>query len=159
MFDYYRNMAKEININSQVKIKILLFLFRVAQLRARGKILSFVLLPAHAFYYLYSNFLLGIELPVGVNAEMPLTIWHGTGIVVNPKTKIRANVTLRNGVVIGNDGVLEDCPTLDEGSNIGANAVIVGGVYIGKHVKIGPCSFVNFDVDSYKKVINCTIVK
>ncbi|MDH5914606.1 hypothetical protein L8R80_17610 [Vibrio splendidus] len=159
MNKYCRDVIKESKKNPQLKVKLLLILFRWSQLRKKNKLLSVIFVPIHLIYYIYSNFFLGIELPVGVKVDMPLTIWHGTGIVVNPRARIKANVTLRNGVVIGNDGLSDECPVIDSECSIGANAVIVGGVSIGKYTKIGPCSFVNFDVDSYKKVINCTITK
>lgn len=89
----------------------------------------------------------------------PLIIWHGSGIVVNPLTEIGRNVTLRNGVVIGNDGRNEGAPVIEEGAMFGANAVAIGPILIGKNAKIGPCAFVNFDVKEEEVVISTTLKK
>jgi putative colanic acid biosynthesis acetyltransferase WcaB len=155
----FSNVFEEIKLNKQIKIKFLLLLFRISSYRYKSKVLFIALIPFHVIYYIYSHFLLGVEIPASTKIGLPLVIWHGVGIVINSNSIIGKYITLRSGVVIGNDGSTDLCPTIEDGCFFGANAVVVGDVVISKNSKLGPCTFVNFNVNEFSKVINCTIVK
>lgn len=152
-------MLNELSLNPQYKIKLLLILFRLSQLRRKNIFFTVIFLPIHLLYWIYSQFLCSIELPIDVRVESPVIIWHGAGMVINPSVVIEKNVVLRNGVVIGNDGINKGVPTIKEGVHVGANAVIVGNVTIGRFAKISPNAFVNFNLPEYGKVIARSIVK
>lgn len=151
--------VKEIRLNQQFKIKLLLLLYRISSYRYKSKILSIIFLPIHVIYYIYSNFILGVEIPASTKIGAPLTIWHGVGIVINSNSILGSNITLRSGVVIGNDGSSDISPTIEDGCSLGANAVVVGDVVISKNSKVAPCTFVNFNMNESSKVISCSIVK
>jgi len=153
------NFFLEINLNKQKKIKVLIFLWRFAQYRQRNKIYSVIFFPIHTIYWFYSQILLGIELPMAVACKGPLIIWHGNGLVVNPGVEIGSNVVLRNGVTIGNNGNDQGCPVIGDDVEIGANSVLIGKIEISNNAKIGPNSFVNFDVKEGEKIISGTIKK
>lgn len=153
------DIFSEVSVNKQLKIKLLILLWRLSQLRLRNWFYSLLLFPLHLAYWVYSQILLGIELPIGVSCQGPLIIWHGTGLVLNPGVKLGSNVVLRNGVTIGNNGVNQGCPSLGDGVEVGANAAIIGCVNISNHAKIGPNAFVNFDVEEGEKIVSATLRK
>ena len=158
-YSFWNRLKDELSHNRQLKIKVFIVLFRLAQLRRVNAILNICLFPMHALYHVYSHFILNIELPINCKIEAPLIIWHGTGVVLNPNVVIGSHCIIRNGVTIGNDGKSDECPTLACNVEIGANAVIVGNIKIGENTKIGPCSFVNFDVVASAKIISTTKIK
>lgn len=154
-----REIIFEIKVNKQLKIKLLLLLFRLSKFRRKNTLLSVLLLPIHIVYHLYSQYFISLEMPIDTNVESPIIIWHGSGVVINPASSIGKWVELRNGVVIGNDGKSDKCPVICNHVSIGANAVIVGNVIINEKAKVGPCSFVNYNVESSGRVISCTVKK
>lgn len=93
--------------------------------------------PAVALYRIATEFLLGVELRPKTVIGPGLTIYHGFGLVVNDHAKIGSNVTLRNGVVIGNKLTDGPCPVIGNGVVVGANAVIIGDIHIGDQANIG----------------------
>ncbi|HHF0511888.1 MULTISPECIES: hypothetical protein [Vibrio] len=154
-----KEIALEFKVNKQIKIKFLLLLFRLSKLRRKNILFSILFFPFHFLYHFYSQYFISLEMPIDTNVESPIIIWHGSGVVINPSATIGKWVELRNGVVIGNDGVNDKCPVICNSVSIGANAVIIGDITINDRAKIGPCSFVNFNVESSEKVINCTVRK
>ena len=153
------NIISEVRRNKQYKVKVLVALWRLAQLRQRSLVFSLLFFPVHLLYWVYSQLLLGVELPVAVECQGPLIIWHGNGIVVNPAVKLGSCVVLRNGVTIGNDGYSSGCPVIGDNVEIGANSVLIGAISIARRAKIGPTSFVNFDVAEGEKIISGTLKK
>jgi serine O-acetyltransferase len=92
-----------------------------------------------------------MDLPHTLDAGPGLLIVHGWGLVVNWKAKIGSNVTLFNGVVIGQkdtiaaDGRQTRYPVVGNDVWIGAHAVVIG-VTVGDGAIIGPGSIVTKDV-------------
>lgn len=76
---------------------------------------------------------------------------HGWGIVINREATLGSNVTLFNGVVIGqkdtvsSEGRTIKYPTIGSEVWIGAHAIILG-VVIGDGAIVGPGSVVTKDV-------------
>lgn len=123
-------------------------LFRIAQWagdgdRVRDRLLG---VPVRAFYRLVVEHVYGIELPATTRVGPGLRIWHGQGLVVNAASVIGANVLLRHGVTIGNMRRHDDCPVLEDDVEVGAGAVIVGAIRIGRGSVIGPNVVVTTDV-------------
>ncbi|MDX2137836.1 MAG: serine acetyltransferase [Chloroflexota bacterium] len=87
-----------------------------------------------------------------------LRIQHGYGLVINYNTVIGRNVTLFHGVTIGakeeptDHGLEVNCPTIEDEVWIGAHAVIIGAVRVGKGSIIAPGSIVTKDVEPYTTV-------
>lgn len=90
--------------------------------------------------------LLAIELPASTEVGPGLRLRHGMGIVVNPATRIGANVMLRQHVTLGNRRTKDDCPIIEDDVEIGAGAVVIGAVTIGRGARIGPNAVVVKDV-------------
>src|SRR5690606_8711784 len=90
--------------------------------------------------------IMGIELPASTSIGPGLRLRHGVGVVVNPATVIGADVMIRQHVTLGNRRTRDDCPVIEDGVEIGAGAVIIGAIAIGRGAKIGPNAVVVKDV-------------
>ncbi len=110
------------------------------------------LLPAKVLHHL-ACWVAGIELPWRTQVGTGLALTHGRGMVVSEGARIGRNVTLFHGVTIGRqDGPGPDgerapgYPVLEDEVWVGPNAIIVGGVTIGRGSRIAGGAFVNVDV-------------
>ena len=108
-------------------------------------LLGLTLIP---FYRLFVEGLLSVGLPLSLCAEGGLVIFHGQGLVLNGRTKIGVNVTLRQNTTIGSK--LMNCdgpaPVLGDNVNVGANSVILGDILVGNGSIVGAGSVVVKDV-------------
>lgn len=112
------------------------------------------------FYKFVSEWCLGIEIPASTTIGPGLRLRHGVGVVINPHSVIGANVMLRHGVTLGNRRELDDCPTIDDGVELGAGVVVVGSVRIGQDSRIAPNVVVMDDVPPRSVVLPApTLVK
>jgi serine acetyltransferase len=102
--------------------------------------------PAVALYRIFTEFLLGIELRPKTRVGPGLTIFHGTGLVVNDHALLGAAVTLRNGVVIGHKRPGQGAPFLQDHVDVGAAALIIGAVTVGRRAQVGAGAVVVRDV-------------
>ncbi len=137
--------------NASAKGRFVVALFRVAQLAGRApRPLSLLGKPYLAFYRLFVEWILGIELPWSVRVGPNFQLGHGHGLVVHPNTTIGANCLLRQTTSIGDRGLWEDpddnAPTIGDNVNIGANVVILGPISVGSNTIIGAGSVVVKDV-------------
>lgn len=89
-----------------------------------------------------------IDIPAQVEIGKGFRIEHIGGIVINLNAKLGENITVLNGVLIGeqNRGNKKGAPIIGNYVWIGTNAIIVGAVHIGNNVLIAPGAYVNFDV-------------
>lgn len=97
-------------------------------------------------YRFATEFILGIELRPKTRVGPGLTIFHGTGLVVNDRALIGTGVVLRNGVVIGHKRPEQHAPFLRDFVDIGTTALIVGAVTIGRGASVGAGAVVVRDV-------------
>lgn len=97
-------------------------------------------------YKLITEGCMGIELPVSTAVGPGLRLRHGFATVINPASRIGANVMLRQGVTLGNRQRRDDCPVIEDDVEIGVGAVIIGAVTVGRGAKIGPNAVVFTDV-------------
>lgn len=132
-----------------------LLLFRISRaarvnssypVRLVGKLLCLV-------YLILVEWTWGIELPWATVVGPRLRIFHGTGLVVNAKSKIGADVTIRQGVCIGSRFLSDDCPHLGDRSEYGANAIVIGDISIGEDSKIGAGAVVLTDVPANRVAV------
>jgi serine acetyltransferase len=105
-------------------------------------------LPITIFYRAFSLFFLGVDIPVSTRIGKNLQIHHGYGLVIHPNAVIGDNVILRHGVTIG--AVYSDsdseAPILGDYVDVGAGAILLGGIKIGARAKIGAGAIVTRDV-------------
>lgn len=138
--------------NGNIKIQIVLILFRISQLASKNKLVFILLIPFLIFYRISVEWILGIEIPYKTRVGKGLVIYHGQALVINDESIIGENCTLRHSTTIGNkqlaDFSYSRCPTIGNNVDIGCNVCIVGSVTIGDNVKIGAGSVVVKDVPS-----------
>lgn len=130
-----------------LRIRLALVMLRLAQAtRERwGRRNPLALLAAVA-YHAYATSVAGLELPISATVGPRLTIWHGFGIVINKGSVIGADVKIRQGVTIGDDGRRPGCPVIEDGVEIGVGASVIGPIRIGRGAKIGAHALVLDDV-------------
>lgn len=92
--------------------------------------------------------LTGVEIHPGAKLGRRVTIDHGMGVVIGETAEIGNDVHMYSGVVIG--GVsrrpVKRHPTIEDGVVIGAGAVLLGPIRVGKGAKIGAGAVVREDV-------------
>lgn len=90
----------------------------------------------------------GIQIELNTKIDEGFYIGHFGNIVIGGDTIIGRNCNISQGVTIGatNRGKMKGSPIIGDEVWIGANAVLVGKINIGKNVLIAPNSFVNFNV-------------
>lgn len=133
---------------SYPKSRFVLRWFRSAQRwrTTRGPVARLMFLIVGGSYKAITEGFMGIELPVSTQVGPGLRLRHGVGIVVNPASRIGANVMLRQGVTLGNRTSAADCPVIEDDVEIGVGAVVIGAVTIGRGARIGPNAVVFRDV-------------
>lgn len=123
------------------KGRIILVLFRLANLCSKRKYMRYVGLPYLLFYRFFVEWILSVEIPWNLRVGKNLTLFHGQCLVINKLAIIGDNCTLRHGTTIGNkmnpDGSYSEAPRLGNHVDVGSNACIIGGIELGDHVKVG----------------------
>jgi serine O-acetyltransferase len=73
---------------------------------------------------------------------------HFGGVVISPNAVLGANINIAQGVTIGatSRGDRIGAPTLEDRVWVGANAILVGKITVGREALIAPGAYVNFDV-------------
>lgn len=100
------------------------------------------------------SFKFSIQIPYQAKIGRGFRIAHWGHIVVNPKSIIGEDCTIAQGVLLGNaQGKHKGAPKIGDRCQIGANAIVLGGVSVGDDVLVAPGAFVNFDVPSNSIVI------
>ncbi len=90
----------------------------------------------------------GVEIHPGAQIGRRVVIDHGMGVVIGETAKIGNDVHLYSGVVIGATAHHKGKrhPTIEDEVVIGANAVLLGPIHVGKGAKIGAGAVVRRDV-------------
>lgn len=146
------NIFCDWKVNSgRVHIQVGLLLFRIAQISRRnyGRVSA----PLSILYRAFSLFSVGFDIPVSTCVGERLRIHHGMALVVNSKSRIGNDVTLRQSTTIGSSVPGGASPVIGDGVEIGANAVIVGDVKIGDFAVIGAGSVVVSSVANGERVV------
>lgn len=105
-------------------------------------------------YFLFKIFLnhyrfrYGFDFSVRTQIGPGLYLGHFGRVTVNPKAILGSNINLSPGVTIGETyrGRKAGVPVIGDGVWIGTNAVVVGGISVGRNVLVAPNTFLNFDV-------------
>jgi len=115
---------------------------------ARVSVLRLVAWPYSVWYRLCIVWLLGVDLPLAVEAGPGLVIYHGVGLVVHEACVLGAHVILRQGCTlgVGRSRGLELVPTVGNDVDLGAGCIVLGGIHLGDGCKIGAGSVVLDDV-------------
>ncbi len=101
------------------------------------------------------RFLTGIEIHPGATIGRRLFIDHGMGIVIGETTIIGDDVTLYQGVTLGGTGKEKGKrhPTIEDKVLVATGAQVLGSITIGEGTNIGANSVVLKNVPSYSTVV------
>lgn len=142
-------LLQDWHANEQARIRIMLVLFRAAQAaRARLGRKHPIALAVASLHHIFATIVVGCELPVSVVVGPRLRIWHGFGLVINSGSVLGADVALRHGVTIGDDGRSPGSPVIEDGVEVGTGATIIGPIRVGTGARIGAHALVLRDVEA-----------
>lgn len=103
------------------------------------------------FYSLLMRLIYQCDIPPSTDISENVYFCHNTfGVVINPNAKIGG--VIQHCVTIGELDT-HDAPVIEENVYIGARAIVLGNIIIGKNSKIGAGAVVLTDVPP-----NCTVV-
>jgi serine O-acetyltransferase len=105
--------------------------------------------------YHHYRFKYGFDISPATSIGPGLYIGHFGGVVISPYAVLGRNINIAQGVTIGatSRGKHLGAPTLEDRVWVGANAIIVGKVTIGRETLIAPGAYVNFDVPAGSVVL------
>lgn len=98
------------------------------------------------------NVLIGVDFGAGMVVGTGLKLMHPVGVTMGYGARIGDDVTFASGVVLAAKyyddahGREQEFPTIEDGVVLGAHAVIVGGVTVGRNATVGANSVVLSDV-------------
>lgn len=125
------------------KEQMIVLSLRLSQAFAPIPVVGSVVRLAHRFW---TELIYGIELRPETKIGPGLRIYHGYGTVVNTGSVLGANVKLHHGVTIGARRTGGDCPVIGDNVEIGAGAIILGGISIGNGAAVGAGAVVLHDI-------------
>jgi serine O-acetyltransferase len=106
---------------------------------------------------IFSRWVTGIEIHPGATIGRGVFIDHGMGVVIGETCKIGNNVLIYHGVTLGatgnEKGKAQRHPTVCDNAVLGAGAIILGPVTIGKGAKIGAGALVIANVPHNATVV------
>lgn len=136
------------------------FTLRICQAAARSGLFIRLWLPFFKVLHKITTHHAAMDLSWQTDIGPGFALTHGWGLVVNAGTKIGKNVTLFHGVTLGQRDRISKSgervtlyPTLEDEVWVGPNAIIVGGVTIGRGSRIAGGAFVTEDVPPYSIVV------
>lgn len=136
-------------INFAVSLQRVIF-----ELRRRNMFIVFLIaLPLRLLYRVYTLFILNMDLPTSVRIGQNLKIHHGFGLVVSARVTIGNNVVLRQNTTIGVIDEISAGPILEDDVQVGANAIIIGPIKIGRGSIVGAGAVVIKDVPPFVTVV------
>ena len=134
--------------------RVIVLLFRVAQLFSRGGFFSRVFLfPGYVIYRFLVQIFVGFDVPARTNIGAGFRVFHCQGIVINPDVVMGSNCTLRHSTTIGNKGESGGVPSIGDWVDIGCHTVILGDISIADHTTIGAGSVVLSDSSSHSVMV------
>jgi serine O-acetyltransferase len=124
------------------------YLRKVAFYSTRKKSLGIFGYVYNRILYHHYRFKYGFDISPATSIGPGLYIGHFGGVVISPFAVLGANINIAQGVTIGatSRGKHLGAPTLEDRVWVGANAIIVGKITIGREALIAPGAYVNFDV-------------
>lgn len=133
-----------------LKGRLVMVLFRLARPASINKFFRIIWLPYLAFYKLFVEWFLCIELPHWTKVGKNFYLGHGQALVVNGCSVIGENCFFRHSTTLGNirreDGSYTGSPIIGNNVELGSNVCIIGEVRIGNNVRIGAGSVVVKDI-------------
>ena len=122
--------------------------FGVWRMGVQPKALRGPLSLIYRFLFRHCRNVYGIELPYTVRVGQGVVIEHQGGIVIHGGSVIGDGCIIRQGCTLGIRRIdeLTAAPVLEAGVDMGAGAVILGRIIIGRGARIGANAVVLIDV-------------
>lgn len=122
--------------------------FGVWRMGVRNRFLRAPLSVLYRAAFRYCRNVYGIEIPYTVKLGRGVVFEHQGGIVIHGAAVIGDGCIIRQNCTLGvrSMDALTDAPTLEDGVNVGAGAVILGRVKIGRGASIGANAVVLHDI-------------
>lgn len=107
------------------------------------------------FFANISRFLTQIEIHPGAKIGKGIFIDHGSGVVIGETAEVGDGCTIYQGVTLGGTSLkrTKRHPTLGENVTVGANACVIGAIYVGDNARVGSGSVVVRDVPANATVV------
>ena len=101
------------------------------------------------------RWLTGVEIHPGAEIGKNFFIDHGMGVVIGETSIIGDNVTMYHGVTLGGTSQSKGKrhPTIEDNVIIGAGALVLGPITVGKNAKVGANATVVKDVKANTTVV------
>jgi serine O-acetyltransferase len=115
-------------------------------------VLKLLVSPVYVVMYWFVRNFYGIELPRRTRVGRRFCVAHQSGIVVHPFAVIGNDCLIRQNVTIGATTTVK-APCIGDRVEIGAGAVVAGGITIGDDVRIGPNAVVMTNVPPNSAVV------
>ncbi|QEY25579.1 serine O-acetyltransferase [Neisseria zalophi] len=102
-----------------------------------------------------SSEVFGVDIHPAARFGHGLMLDHATGFVAGETAVLGNNISILHGVTLGGSGKEsgDRHPKVGDGVMIGANASILGNIYIGEYAKVGAGSVVVYDVPPHSTVV------
>lgn len=122
--------------------------FGVWRMGIRSKWLRAPLSVLYRMAFRHCRNVYGIELPYSAQVGRQVVIEHQGGIVIHGASTIGDRCIIRQNCTLGIRSLdeLDAAPVLEEGVNVGAGAVLLGRIRIGRNATIGANAVVLSDV-------------
>lgn len=124
------------------------YLRKVSYYSTKKRSLAIICYIYYRIMFNHYRFHYGFDISPTTRIGPGLYIGHFGGVVVSPDAILGSDINIAQGVTIGaaSRGPRTGAPTLEDRVWVGANAIIVGKVTIGREALIAPGAYVNFDV-------------
>lgn len=97
---------------------------------------------------------LKLELPFAAHVGVGLGLPHPHNIVINSRVSIGANCRIFHGVTLGESlHAGRACPQIEDDVTIGAGAILLGGIVVGRGTVVGAGSVITRSVPSGQIVV------
>jgi len=122
--------------------------FGVWRMGVRPKLLRAPLSLLYRYLFRYCRNVYGIELPYTVALGRGVVVEHQGGIVIHGACRIGDNCIIRQNCTLGIRRLtdLTGAPVLEDGVELGAGAVVIGRVTLGRGARVGANAVVLDDV-------------
>jgi putative colanic acid biosynthesis acetyltransferase WcaB len=149
--NFFEFVFQDWRINKgNIKGRIILLLFRIANFCAKRRIYYYIGFPYLIFYRILVEWFFSVEIPWNTRIGKNLSLFHGQALVMTNQVVIGENCTLRQSTTIGNrqlgGGGFSNSPVIGNHVDIGSNVCIIGSIIISDNVIIGSGAVVVKDV-------------
>jgi putative colanic acid biosynthesis acetyltransferase WcaB len=151
--NFFEFILQDWRVNKgNIKGRIILLLFRIANFCARKRIYYYLGFVYLLFYRIMVEWFFSTEIPWNTKIGRNFRLYHGQALVMTNQVIIGHNCTLRQSTTIGNRQTangFSTSPVIGNYVDVGSNVCIIGEITINDHVIIGCGAVVVKDASAY----------